>query len=48
MLNLGSKSFRAPNAQDVDDLITAADSNGDGKIDYAEFVKVMVEHTGPI
>ena len=46
MLNLGTKSFRAPDESDVDALIQAADKDGDGKINYQEFTRVMLETKG--
>lgn len=36
MCGLGTKSFRAPTAEDVDDLIREADIDGDGRINYEE------------
>ena len=48
MLNLGTETFRAPTAEDVDALIDQADLDGDGKINYSEFAKVMLEHTGSL
>ena len=31
------------NDEDLDEMVRKADRNGDGKIDYQEFVKVMSE-----
>ena len=45
--NLGTKSFRAPDPSFVDELIAAADKDGDGRINYEEFTKVMLEKAGP-
>lgn len=35
-MNLGTDSFRAPTADDVDDLIEQADLDGDGKINCVD------------
>ena len=40
--NLETDSFRSLNTREVDELLKEADTNGDGKISYDEFVKVMV------
>lgn len=80
VLNLGTKSFRAPEAADVDALIQvgasfldpsickltmlpsspsshhhpcpspsqAADKDGDGRINYQEFTRVMLETKGAL
>ena len=44
--NLGTKSFRAPDEGELDAFLKEADSSGDGKIDYHEFVKVMLQKQG--
>ena len=46
MASLGSKSFRAPPESLVDELIRDADKDGDGKINYQEFTKAMIEKGG--
>lgn len=46
MCGLGTKSFRAPDPSLVDELINEADKDGDGRISYSEFVKVMTEKGG--
>eukprot|EP00049_Salpingoeca_infusionum_P018693 m.358361 g.358361 ORF g.358361 m.358361 type:complete len:145 (-) comp18130_c0_seq1:257-691(-) len=33
-----------PSQQDIDDIVQAMDVNGDGQIDYDEFVKLMSGH----
>jgi len=44
MASLETKSFRAPPEEEVDAMLNDADQNRDGKIDYEEFCKVMLEH----
>ena len=46
MGGLGTRSFRAPEPAMVDELINDADKDGDGRINYDEFVKVMLEKGG--
>ena len=41
MCNLGTASFAAPSEETVDALLAEADIDGDGKISYNEFVRVM-------
>ena len=41
--SLQTNSFRAPPEAFVDALMKDADKNGDGKVDYNEFVKVMLD-----
>ena len=47
MSGLGTKSFRAPEPSMVDELIKEADKDGDGRINYNEFVNVMLNKAGP-
>jgi len=44
MASLETKTFRAPPEEEVDAMLNDADQNRDGKIDYQEFCKVMLEH----
>ncbi len=39
---LETNSFRTLTPSQVDDMLKEADTNGDGKISYEEFVKIMV------
>ena len=47
MLNLGTASFTAPSEETVDALLKEADIDGDGKISYSEFVRVMQTSASP-
>ena len=46
MSKLGTKSFRAPSDETIDELIKQADIDGDGRISYGEFVRVMQSSNG--
>jgi Ca2+-binding EF-hand superfamily protein len=35
-------NFTMENAEEVDDILKSCDKNGDGKIDFGEFVSAMV------
>ena len=47
MASLGTSTFRPPPPDFIDELIKEADVNGDGKLDFLEFSKAMLNKEGP-
>ena len=41
--SLGTKSFRVPSTRVIDGMLASADKDKDGKINFEEFVTLMLE-----